>query len=405
MQGLGIFLNCLVMTALLMVSRQGRLVISAQQKPDDSQSAALLTIWRSTYAIGTAAILVVLLVRILYLQESAVWLSDKRQRENLARNTAGFIKSQLPVAPAITHSPSTMSGPSMISDVSSLSGASIAVRINFDDDGNDEDDMYMLQEVPSRDPLDDLQSNVWILVLRNYGVRLFGVSSCWLLWDGALRVVVALFIVPCSIFSHFSVSFYGNKLFQSTFILSLTGEETTLLDFSLAATLNAAVALAGYLGAAWLVDRVGRRRLQQWGFLLTGVLFVGCGFLYQNLSSSALVAMYLGSSFFGQLGPNATTFLLPAEVFPFNYVSELDMFLLSGYASLMACAVTMWTIPETLGLDLFEIDRKWRMTLDGRKGEYQGDAIHPKYLSYYEQKKVCLQQRHDRPDDHFEAME
>jgi MFS family permease len=233
-----------------------------------------------------------------------------------------------------------------------------------------------------------------------------------------------------SIFSHFSVSFYGNKLFQSTFILSLTGEETTLLDFSLAATLNAAVALAGYLGAAWLVDRVGRRRLQQWGFLLTGVLFVGCGFLYQNLSSSALVAMYLGSSFFGQLGPNATTFLLPAEVFPtevrtvchgvaaasgklgallaavlFNYVSELDMFLLSGYASLMACAVTMWTIPETLGLDLFEIDRKWRMTLDGRKGEYQGDAIHPKYLSYYEQKKVCLQQRHDRPDDHFEAME
>jgi hypothetical protein len=158
-----------------------------------------LTIWRSTYAIGTAAILVVLLVRILYLQESAVWLSDKRQRENLARNTAGFIKSQLPVAPAITHSPSTMSGPSMISDVSSLSGASIAVRINFDDDGNDEDDMYMLQEVPSRDPLDDLQSNVWILVLRNYGVRLFGVSSCWLLWDGALRVVVALFIVPCSV--------------------------------------------------------------------------------------------------------------------------------------------------------------------------------------------------------------
>jgi hypothetical protein len=71
----------------------------------------------------------------------------------------------------------------------------------------------------------------------------------------------------------------------------------------------------------------------------------------------------------------------------FNYVDDLDMFLLSGYASFAACAVTFWTIPETTGLDLYETDRKWRMILDGRKGEYQGDANHPKFLSYYERNK------------------
>lgn len=224
------------------------------------------------------------------------------------------------------------------------------------------------------------------------------------------------------------VSFYGNKLFQSSFLLALTGDETTLLEFALAATLNAAVPLAGYFGAALLVVRVGRRHLQQFGFLLTGALFIACGFFYQSLGSAALVTMYLGSSFFGQLGPNATTFLIPAEIFPtqvrtvchgvaaasgklgallaavaFNHVRELDMFLLSGYASFVACAVTFWTIPETLGLDLYELDRKWRMTLDGRKAEYQGDANHPKYLSFYERSKLS-QQQHDH-HHHFHAMD
>jgi hypothetical protein len=139
--------------------------------------------------------------------------------------------------------------------------------------------------------------------------------------------------------------------------------------------------------------------------------------IFFSIILSYYQAMYLGSSFFGQLGPNATTFLIPAEVFPtevrtachgvaaasgkigallaavaFSYVQEVDMFLLSGYASFAACVLTFWTIPETLGLDLYEIDRKWRMILDGRKGEYRGDANHPKYLSYYERNKISLQQ-------------
>lgn len=61
---------------------------------------------------------------------------------------------------------------------------------------------------------------------------------------------------------------------------------------------------------------MGRLRLQQTGFVITGTLFLICGFLSERLSSGVLVCIYLGSSFFGQCGPNCTTFLIPAEVFP-----------------------------------------------------------------------------------------
>jgi hypothetical protein len=115
----------------------------------------------------------------------------------------------------------------------------------------------------------------------------------WLLWD---------------------IAFYGNKLFQSTFLLALTGKETTLLGLCGAAALNAFVALLGYIGAALLLDhpQAGRFRLQQYGFLVTGALFVACGFLFDKLASGWLITMYFMSSFVGQLGPNATTFLIPA---------------------------------------------------------------------------------------------
>ncbi len=115
-----------------------------------------------------------------------------------------------------------------------------------------------------------------------------------------------------------TAAFYGNKLFQSTFLLALTGENSTLTQISAASALNAFVALLGYHAAALIVDNpaVGRLRLQQTGFVITGTLFLICGFCSDRLSSMTLVCIYLGSSFFGQCGPNCTTFLIPAEVFP-----------------------------------------------------------------------------------------
>jgi hypothetical protein len=69
----------------------------------------------------------------------------------------------------------------------------------------------------------------------------------------------------------------------------------------------------------------------------------------------------------------------------FNYIGEgADMFLLSGYASFAACVVTFWSIPDVTTLDLYELDRQWRLTLEGRRSAYVGDANKPEYLSHYE---------------------
>ena len=118
--------------------------------------------------------------------------------------------------------------------------------------------------------------------------------------------------------------------------------------------------------------------------------------------------MYFGSSFFGQCGPNCTTFLIPTEIFPtemrtmchgisaaagkvgallaavmFNYLSESQMFLFSGYCSFLAFFITFMTLPES-SFDLHELDKKWRMTIGGKLDEYYGAASELRHLSVWE---------------------
>ena len=409
MQGLGIFFNSLTIMVLLL--------ITGQASGDEYDKNSLLAIWRATYAIGFLILSFVMLSRMIYLNESKVWVDDKKRRDLLVRSMyggdiqlgtstgmgtgtgVGTGTGAAVMSPSHGHhhmrlnqfvNPHTMAIPAipLTNTVSSLSNPSVV---------HEYQDEAILKQVPSTDGVEDLRSSPTWLLLRNFGVRLFGASTCWLLWD---------------------VAFYGNKLFQSSFLLALTGDNTTLFQFTLAALANSFVAMLGYLGAAIVVDhpQVGRLRLQQFGFLLTGCMFVACGFLFHQLDSLGLVLLYLASSFFGQLGPNCTTFLIPAEIFPtemrtmchgicaasgkigalaaavlFNWISDVDMFLVSGYASFAALIVTFWAIPETLGLDLYELDRKWRMILDGRKADYVGAANDPKYLSFYERSKIGLQ--------------
>jgi MFS family permease len=439
MQGMGIFVNSLSMTVLLLVMGQ---------TTNQYNRESLLLLWRTLYLLGATMLLFVLLTRYRFLKESRVWLDDKRRRLQLARNLfispavepGGALQTKVgnlaeayappstqiytnrlslsqaaassppPPATVAPEIPEVRTNRSGFSDISSLSAPSVEL---LGDDHGEGGICGVIKEVPSTDPQDDLRANDWSLLWRNYGARLLGTSLSWLLWD---------------------VAFYGNKLFQSSFLLALTGEETTLLELALAATVNSFVALLGYFSAAAILDHpnVGRCRLQAWGFLLTGCLFVGCGLLYKSLSPTVLVTMYLGSSFFGQLGPNATTFLIPAEIFPtemrtvchgisaasgklgalmaavaFHHLSDIDMFLVSGYASLAACAISFWWIPETSGLDLYETDRRWRLILDGRRGEYEGEANHIRFLSFYERYKLRVQRRRNDSrahlDSHFDA--
>jgi MFS family permease len=375
MQGMGIWFNSLTMAILL--------YSFGQTSADNYDHRVLMMIWRITYAIGACILCTVLVTRYLYLEESKVWSQDKKRIEE-----GNNCIKKLDESVAYSKNEKEMPQPEILSQnstVSELSNPTVTVEPG---------DLYMdqiLEQSSSASPADASHLSHGQLLWRNFGGRLFGASTAWLLWD---------------------ISFYGNKLFQSTFILALTGKDTTLFEFAVAATLNATVALLGYFGAAILVEspRLGRVKLQSTGFLVTGFLFLACGFFFDLLSSGWLVALYLASSFFGQLGPNATTFLIPAEIFPteqrtychgicsasgkvgaliaavlFHFVpSNVDLFLICGYASFLACFITYYFIPETFGLNLLETDMKWHMTLEGRKREYQGPANHPDFLSMYE---------------------
>ncbi|KAF1836806.1 MFS general substrate transporter [Decorospora gaudefroyi] len=71
-----------------------------------------------------------------------------------------------------------------------------------------------------------------------------------------------------------------------------------------------------------LVKYVSPKVIQFWGFLVLSVLFIVTGSAWTNLldaSRSSLIVLYVLSHIAFNLGPNVTTFIIPAEIFPTRY--------------------------------------------------------------------------------------
>jgi hypothetical protein len=96
------------------------------------------------------------------------------------------------------------------------------------------------------------------LTASHFGGRLLGTTTSWLFND---------------------FLFYGNKLFASSFITTISpGSSGNVMTTWLWNLVNIGVALIGYYLAAFLIDHkfYGRRRMQIVGFLGDGVLFLIC---------------------------------------------------------------------------------------------------------------------------------
>ncbi len=211
------------------------------------------------------------------------------------------------------------------------------------------------------------------------------------------------------------VFFYGNKLFQSSFIEIISPGSKGVMTNWLWNLANIAVALCGYYLASFMIDHkfYGRKWMQIIGFLVCFITFIIPAFKYEYYTSEAGIkqfqAMYFLSSFFGQFGPNAVTFLVAAEVFPtpvrasahgfsaacgkagallaavlFNYIDGQMRFYVVPWFGLVGALVTFLFLPDTTGLDLKEQERRWAYIRAGRETEYHGIAIHPQHLSFYE---------------------
>ncbi len=112
-------------------------------------------------------------------------------------------------------------------------------------------------------------------------------------------------------------AYYGNTV-SSPMVLAAMSPNKGLLNHTLMQLAIFAIAAApGYLIAAVTMDRIGRKSIQRVGFAMMAVAFALIA-LIPNVEHLALpfLIIYGVSYFFTEFGPNSTTFVYPAEIFP-----------------------------------------------------------------------------------------
>lgn len=210
----------------------------------------------------------------------------------------------------------------------------------------------------------------------------------------------ALTLFGCA-FSWFlvDVAFYGVNLNQSVILtdIGFVGGSNPYHYLLRNAEGNLIIAVAGYVPGYFLtvafIEILGRKWIQIQGFLVTALMFGILAGANNSLSSGARFALIIIAQLFFNFGPNATTFIVPGEVFPsrvrglahgfcaavgklgailsgigFNWWSQKDhkkypgSIGLSGVLwiffafELLGAVVTYFCVPETKGIDADAID-------------------------------------------------
>ena len=142
---------------------------------------------------------------------------------------------------------------------------------------------------------------------RRHGLHLLGTASTWFLLD---------------------IAFYSQNLFQKD-IFSAVGwippanTMNAIQEVYKIARAQTIIAMCGTVPGYWftvaLIDVIGRFTIQLMGFFFMTVFMLALAFPYNHWASSnhtGFVIMYGLTFFFANFGPNSTTFIVPAEIFP-----------------------------------------------------------------------------------------
>ncbi|KAL7084284.1 hypothetical protein ACP275_14G215400 [Erythranthe tilingii] len=144
--------------------------------------------------------------------------------------------------------------------------------------------------------------------LRRHGLHLLGTASTWFLLD---------------------IAFYSQNLFQKD-IFSAIGwippakTMSAIQEVFTIARAQTLIALCSTVPGYWftvaLIDVIGRFAIQIMGFFFMTVFMFALAFPYNHWTKPenriGFVVMYSLTFFFANFGPNATTFVVPAEIFP-----------------------------------------------------------------------------------------
>jgi MFS transporter, PHS family, inorganic phosphate transporter len=183
------------------------------------------------------------------------------------------------------------------------------------------------------------------------------------------------------------VAYYGNTISNQQFVAAVSPHGTQIQNLLVSLLVFTFAAFPGYLLSVYGMDRWGRKTIQILGFVLMAASFIGIALL-GNAGSVlvAFVVLYCLNYFFTEFGPNTTTFVLPAEIFPVSVrttchgisatvgkvgaaVGTFSFPLLqahfglpgpmwvAGITCVAGAAITWRLLPEPNGLDLEEASR------------------------------------------------
>ena len=135
-------------------------------------------------------------------------------------------------------------------------------------------------------------------------------------WMSNRRLLIWLIGTSLSWFM-MDFAYYGNTVSSPLVLNAISPDESILMHTLTQLGVFAIAAAPGYLIAAAMMDRIGRKSIQILGFAMMAVSF---GVMAMVLGIEKLVFPFLIvygiSYFFTEFGPNATTFVYPAELFP-----------------------------------------------------------------------------------------
>ncbi|KAM4122412.1 hypothetical protein ACB094_01G081600 [Castanea mollissima] len=129
------------------------------------------------------------------------------------------------------------------------------------------------------------------------------------------------------------IVFYSSNFFQSRIYLGENGVKNVYQDVFEAAKLQAIIALCstipGYFFSVYFIDKVGRVKIQMMGFSLMALVFLVLGITnnywdnksHSHKTNKRFLVLYGLTFFFANFGPNTTTFIVPAELFPARFRS------------------------------------------------------------------------------------
>ncbi|XAR57422.1 Phosphate-transporting ATPase [Bertholletia excelsa] len=144
--------------------------------------------------------------------------------------------------------------------------------------------------------------------LRRHGIHLLGTTTTWFLLD---------------------IAFYSQNLFQKDIFTAIgwipkAAEMNAVHEVFRVAKAQTLIALCSTVPGYWftvaLIDIIGRFTIQLMGFFFMTVFMFALAIPYDHWTHPknriGFVVMYSLTFFFANFGPNATTFVVPAEIFP-----------------------------------------------------------------------------------------